>query len=172
MDCQEFTDLLPLYLEDGLDASRREQWRAHLESCAECSTRAMEKDPTFLFLTGAPSTIDTEGVERCVDDLGALIRHERFRRRIRRPQRWWYAAAAAMLLMISASFFWARTDAPISLLAASETQPTVGAEINDQSQPPRMDVEMSHKGLRVYQFANTGDGNSAAYFIVDEDLES
>lgn len=171
MDCQEFADLLPLYLEEGLDEHRRGQWREHFESCTECGTRAMEEDPTLLFLTGAPSTIDAEGVERCVDDLGALIRHERFRKRIRRPQRWWYAAAAAVLLMISTSFFWAKNDAPGPLIAASETQPTVGAETNDQSQPPRMDVEMNHKSLRVYQFANTGDGNSAAYFIVDKDLE-
>lgn len=171
MDCQEFADLFPLYLEEGLDESRREEWRAHLQSCTECSTRAIKEDPTLLFLTGASSTIDTAGVERCVHDIGALIRHEKFKKRVRRPQRWWYASAAAVLLMISTSFFWAKNDAPEPRLAASETQPTVGAEVNEQSQPPRMDVEMSHQGLRVYQYADAGDGNSAAYFIVDKDLE-
>lgn len=170
MNCRDLSRLLPLYLDDELDESRRKELRAHLGSCEICRARAMEEDPAMFFLSSSQKPVDSEGVERCLRDLGAMIRQERLRKRIRRPQRWWYAAAAAMLLVLSAGFFRARLESPSSLVAASEVQPTAGVA-SDQSQPPRMDLEMTHEGLRVYQFADTEDGNSAAYFIVDKDLE-
>ena len=78
--------------------------------------------------------------------------------------------SAAVLLVISGGLYRFGTEAPADLVASGALQPTAAA-VSREVQPPRMDVEMSHKGMRVYQFADTGDGNSAAYFIVDEDLE-
>ena len=171
MNCNEFTDLMPLYLEECLDEARRNEWREHLEKCAECREVALEEDPSLLFVLGTLPPVDSKDVERCVRNISALVRQEKLRRRIHRPQRWWYAAAAAVLLMISAGVFHLHTQDPANLKASAETQPIVAAVSEEEIQPPSIDVEMAHKALRVYQFANSNDGNSAAYFIVDEDME-
>jgi len=170
MNCSEFKQLLPIYLEEKLEGAQRNEWRRHLRECRTCREIAIGREPGLLFVAGSPAPIDMEGVEQCTLNLGAMIRQEKLRKRMHTPRKWWYAAAAAALLVISGGLYRFGMVAPAELVTSEALQPTAAA-VSREVQPPRMDVEMSHKGMRVYQFADTGDGNSAAYFIVDENLE-
>ena len=170
MNCDEFLRLLPLYLDEKLEGDRRADWRRHLRECRSCRNRALAEEAGLFPVLGTPPDIDVAGVEHCVLSLGAMIRQERLRKRMRPARKWWYAAAAAVLLLISGGLYRMERGEPAALMVSETLQPTATAVVREH-QPPRMDVEMSHQGIRVYQFADTGDGNSAAYFIVDEDLE-
>lgn len=173
MQCHEFINLMPHYLDDSLDEAQRRLWRQHLRSCAECRTRALNEDPSLLLSMSAPASVDRLRVDACVANVGALIRQESLKQRIHRPTKWWVAAAAAVLLMISAGVFRATAPGSTPLLASTDATSTAkpAKTTPEKVQPPRMDLDMTRDGLRMYQFAGSGDENSAAYFIVDENLE-
>jgi len=170
MDCRSFQEKLPLYLDEKLHGELRHAWRRHLRDCPSCKKKAVEADPSLLFAYLPAEKVDHQGVETCVTTVNSMIRQEKLTRRMYHVPRWWYAAAAAILLSVSTLVFRGLPSASVGLHAGAEISPTATAAREDV-QPPRMDLETGPDGVRIYQFADTGDGNSAAYFIVDENLE-
>jgi hypothetical protein len=54
----------------------------------------------------------------------------------------------------------------------TEPAPAVGAQAAEApSQPPRIEVDMAGEGVRVYQYADQQDGDTAVTFIVNPQLE-
>jgi hypothetical protein len=79
------------------------------------------------------------------------------------------AAAAAAIVMVSGGLAWRTVIGGWSgtLRPAVEAQ----REPELQKSPPTVEVEMPGEEVRVYQFANDEDGDTAVYFIVDPALE-
>ncbi len=174
MRCQEFRELVDRYLEESLDEARREGFRSHLSSCAVCRQVALQRDPTLLFAALEPQGDDEEEVERCVTAVTASIRRDRLERRLRRP-RPWLAAAAAFLAGAGVVATWEATrhDAfPAAQSAGSVATPAVAAAPRDGAPPPEVQVDMPGEGVRVYQFADQVDRNTAVCYIVTPALES
>jgi hypothetical protein len=96
------------------------------------------------------------------------IRQDRLERRLHR-RRPWMAAAAAAIMVVGGGIAWRTvidggSGAP---QPAVEVQQDPGLQIS----PPTVEVEMAGEGVRVYQFANDEDADTAVYFIVDPALE-
>jgi len=170
MNCSEFLKNLPRYLDEAIDGTERQSWREHLNQCSSCREIALGRDPSLILSAGLSQTIDQEGVDVCLANLNSMIRQEKLKRRMGHSSKWWYAAAAAVFLMISANFL-PRFSPEAGLGQRAEAVPTVVVSDQHEVQPPRMDIDMARDGLRIYQFADAGDENAVAYFIVDESLE-
>ena len=166
MRCADLPEILDAYLADALDEPRRAAVRSHLRSCERCREAALDADPTLLFVAAPPADPDAARVEDLTRAVVAQIRQQRLQRRLghRRP---WLAAAAAVVLSLIGIAGW-RLLAPGS---ASEPA-AMGAQVAEApSPPPRIEVDMAGEGVRVYQYADSQDGDTAVTFIVNPQLE-
>ena len=170
MTCDNFHDLLESYLNDALDEPERQAFRQHLRSCERCRERAVIADPTLLFAAVAPTEPRSARVERVAEAVVAQIRQERLDRRVRPRIRGWLAAAAAMLILVAGASAWRALQgggAP----TPGETVEAVGGAAA-KVPPPEVRLDMHGEGVRVYEFADDGDDETAVYYVVNPALES
>ena len=168
MRCDDVMGALDEYLADALDGARRDALRAHLRSCGRCRGVAVRRDPSLLFVTALPSEPDPTRVEETTRAVIAQIRQRRLQRRLGRRQRPWLAAAAMLLLSLVAVVGWRL------LVPGGGPQTPAGGEVkvaDSPSPPPRIEVDMSGEGVRVYQYADRQDSDTAVTFIVNPELE-
>jgi len=166
MRCSDVPELLDAYLADALDEPRRTALRSHLRSCGRCREAAVRIDPSLLFVAAPPGEPDPGRIEDVTRAVLMQVRQQRLQRRLghRRP---WLAAAAAVVLSLIGIAGW-RLLAPGS---ASEPA-AMGAQVAEApSPPPRIEVDMAGEGVRVYQYADQQDGDTAVTFIVNPQLE-
>jgi anti-sigma factor RsiW len=170
MQCTEFRDALEQYLDDVLDESPRESFRRHLRACPECRTWAVGVEPTLVFAAMEAPVPDSDRVAACTASVMAQIRQKRLARGLRPHRRRWLAAAAAVLVAIAGGTGWwlAQNDRQSSPAAAVEARD----ESDSDALPPRVQVNMPGEGVRVYQFADDENHNTAMYYIVNPALES
>ena len=169
MDCTEFHQLLDSYLEETLDEARRPLFRSHLRECSSCSEWARSEEPGLLFAMAESKPVDLARVEACAVAVTGQIRQQRLAGRLQRNRKPWLAAVAAVAVAVVGAAAWrmlpiAGDALPAALLDAVTN---VEAEIA----PPSVEVEMAGDDVRVYQFANEEDGDTAVYFIVNPALE-
>ncbi len=81
----------------------------------------------------------------------------------------WMAVAAAATIVMSGGIAWRTMVGG----GSGTSQPVADArrDAELQNSPPTVEVEMSGEEVRVYQFANDADADTAVYFIVDPALE-
>jgi hypothetical protein len=169
MQCNEFQQQVHAYLDETLEEPRREMWRQHLNSCADCREWALSKEPTLLFIptrAGQPSPSD---IEECVTAVTALIRQDRLNRRLHSRSRPWLAAAAAALISLGGGLLWLQSgneSGSVPTVELAKPEPAL-----PELPPPEVEVDMDGEGIRVYHFATDGDENVAATFIVNPALE-
>jgi len=167
MRCADMAELLDAYLADALDGPRRNAVRSHLRTCERCREAAVQADLSLLFVAAPPGEPDPARLEDVTRAVVAQIRQQRLQRRLvhRQP---WLAAAAALVLALIAVAGW-RLLAPAG---GSEPVPAVDAQVAEApSPPPRIEVDMAGEGVRVYQYADQQDGDTAVTFIVNPQLE-
>ncbi len=180
MSCEVYRELLSAYLDDSLDEVRRTGFRSHLKSCDGCRKLALAEEPTLVFSLSRRSGPSPERIEACVASVVAGVRQEKLRQRLRPSRRPWLAAAAAvMLAVIASTAWWMRGDlaedlsqlqadahdVEVSLPAVVESVPLA------TEPPPRVEVEMIHDEVRVYQYAIGDDVTTGAVFIVNPAME-
>jgi anti-sigma factor RsiW len=167
MRCADLPELLDAYLADALDEARRTAVRSHLRTCERCREAALHADPTLLFVAAPAGDPDPARVEDLTRAVIAQIRQQRLARRLvhRQP---WLAAAAAVVLTVIAVVGW-RLLAP---QGGSEPARAADAQVaGTPSPPPRIEVDMAGEGVRVYQYADQQDSDTAVTFIVNPQLE-
>jgi predicted anti-sigma-YlaC factor YlaD len=170
MNCKNFRELLEPYLEDDLTPPQREAFRAHLRSCPQCRGWAVGVDPTLVFSAMDSGQPDSTRVENCAEAVAAQIRQQRLDRVLRSRRRPWLAAAAAMIVAAGAGAVWRvsqNTEIPV-------TPATIEVRGSEEltPPPPQVQVDMTDEGVRVYQYADDQDSNTAVYYIVNPALES
>lgn len=180
MSCEVFRELLPAYLDDSLDEVRRTGFRAHLRSCDDCRRTAVIEEPTLVFSLVDRPEPPRDRIEACVTSVVSGIRQERLRRRLRPPHRPWLAAAAVVVLAIIAStVWWLNSGRPgeVSPLQANAVDVEAADPVTDEAAavssepPPRVEVDMTHEEVRVYQYAIGDDTTTGAVFIVNPAME-
>jgi predicted anti-sigma-YlaC factor YlaD len=179
MSCENYRTLLPAYLDDSLDEVRRTGFRSHLRACESCRSFALAEEPTLIFALGGRSETPPEQVETCVAAVVSGIRRDRLELRLRRTSRRWLAAAAAVVIaLVTAGAWWLRSDRSIQPMQADalEIAPQGGPVVADEAPapvepPPRVEVEMTEKEVRVYQYAIEDDASTGAVFIVNPGME-
>lgn len=180
MSCEGFRELLPAYLDDNLDEVRRKGFRAHLQSCEECRRIAIVEEPTLLFSLERRSEPSPDRIEACVTSVMAGIRQDQLQKLLRPSHRSWFAAAAVVVLTIIASTAWwlgsgqpgAVEPLQADAGAAGVEAPVSEDEVSIPSEPPpRVEVDMTHEEVRVYQYAIGDDASTGAVFIVNPGME-
>jgi len=180
MSCEVFRELLPAYLDDSLDEVRRAGFRAHLRSCDDCRRAAVIEEPTLVLSLSLQPEPSQDRIETCVTSVIAGIRRERLEKRLRPSRRPWFAAAAVVVLaIIAATVWWLNTGRPgeISPLQANALEVEAVAPVAEDvttapsEPPPRVEVDMSHEEVRVYQYAIGDDATTGAVFIVNPGME-
>jgi hypothetical protein len=116
-----------------------------------------------------PPEPDPIQIAACTASVISQIRQQAIAGRMRPFRRAWLAAAAAVIVVLAgAAGWWISQDqqgaVPVAVVDAEEAGP------RDQL-PPRVRVEMPTAGVRVYQFAEGGDDNTAVFYIVNPALE-
>ena len=170
MQCGEFRDALDQYLGDVLDESRRDSFRRHIRSCPECRSWALRVEPTMAFASVEPPPPNPDRVAACTASVMTQIRQQRLSRELRpRRGKWLPAAAAVLVAVLGGAGWWLVRENRASMPASAvEVRDPSGQE----SLPPRVQVNMSDEGVRVYQFADDEDSDTAMYYIVNPALES
>jgi len=168
MRCDDVLDLLEAYLADDLDGHRRDALRSHLRSCSSCRKAATLHDPTLLFITASPSEPAAARVEEMTQAVLGQIRQQRLEQRLDRRRQPWLAAAAAVVLSLLAVTGW-RLLAPNE--AGQAPTPDEVQVADAPSPPPRVEVDMTGEGVRVYQYADQQDADTAVTFIINPELE-
>jgi len=155
------------YVDETLEEDRRLWFRTHLRECPTCRESALREEPSLLFAMAPAAPSKPEAVEACAAAVMGRIRQDRLERRLHRNRRPWLAAAAAAIIVISGGLAWRTVN------TGGNLQPAVEAQRGTEQQiaPPSVEVETAGEDVRVYQFANDEDGNTAVYFIVDPALE-
>lgn len=166
MRCSDVFELLDAYLGDALDEPRRTALRSHLRSCGHCREAAVRTDPSLLFVAAPPGEPDPGRVDDVTRAVLMHVRQQRLQRRLghRRP---WLAAAAAVVLSLIGIAGW-RLLAPGN---SSEPAAVAAQAAGVLNPPPRIEVDMAGEGVRVYQYADQQDGETAVTFIVNPQLE-
>jgi len=167
MNCEIFREMIGSYVDETIEEGRRTWFRTHLRECPSCREIALRAEPSLLFVLAPAEPGDPEAIEACTAAVMGRIRQDRLERRLHRRRRPWLAAAAAAIMVVSAGLAW-RTVSSVG-----NPQPAVEAQRDSQEQiaPPSVEVETAGEDIRVYQFANDEDGDTAVYFIVDPALE-
>ena len=129
-------------------------------------------DPVLLLSSAVLKEPSMEQVGACVGAVTALIHQDRLQRRISKPKWRWMVAAASVVASVGAGVAWWSSHPGFEEggMPFSQDAPSVAAQWEDPP-PPHVEVETSGGDLRVYQFADTGDGNTAVVYIVKESLE-
>lgn len=169
MRCLDVSELLDAYLADELDGPRREALRAHLRSCSLCRESAVRRDASFLFVASPPSEAETARIEEVTRAVVGQIRQQRLERRLDRRRSPWLAAAAAVVVLLAGAVGW-RLMAPDEGPTADSVRSDVQVA-DSPNPPPRVEVDMAGEGVRVYQFADQQDGDTAVTFIINPELE-
>jgi predicted anti-sigma-YlaC factor YlaD len=169
MDCTEFRELLDAYLEETMEEDRRPDFRHHLRECSSCGAWARSVEPSLLFAMAQARPADLARIEGCAAAVTGQIRQRRLDGRLRGRRRSWLAAAAAVVVAIVGAGTWQL------LPLAGDPSPIIsydaGAGSEVESAPPTVEVEMPGDDVRVYQFADDEDADTAVYFIVNPALE-
>jgi len=171
MQCSWFREHLQAYIDDAVDEDERTRWRDHLQTCGECRRWAVAIEPTLAFAASPRRESDPRQVEVCTEQVLALIRQDRLRRRLRPRATPWMAAAAALVLMAGAGALWRlqpASDGPATVVEP----PIAEAATQDQAPPPQVEVDMGGEDVRIYRFATEEDENTAVLLIVNPALES
>jgi anti-sigma factor RsiW len=169
MNCEIFREMIGSYVDETLEEGRRHWFRTHLRECPTCRESALREEPSLLFAMAPAAPGEPEAIEACAAAVMGRIRQDRLERRLHRRRRPWMAVAAAATLVISGGIAW-RT----MISGGSGTLQPVVEGLRDaelQQSPPTVEVEMSGEDVRVYQFANDANADTAVYFIVDPALE-
>ncbi len=169
MNCEIFREMIGSYVDETLEEGRRLWFRTHLRECPTCRESALREEPSLLFAMAPAAPVDPEAIEACTAAVMGRIRQDRFERRLHRHRRPWMAAAAAATIIVSAGIAWRAMVGG----GSGDIQPALEAQQNAErrNSPPTVEVEMAGEGVRIYQFANDEDGDTAVYFIVDPALE-
>jgi anti-sigma factor RsiW len=169
MNCEIFREMIGSYVDETLEESRRLWFRTHLRECPICRESALREEPSLLFAMAPAAPSEPEAVEACAAAVMGRIRQDRLERRLHRRRPWMAAAAAAAIMVVSGGLVWRTMTGGWS----GTLQPAVEAQRAPelQNSPPTVEVEMPGEGVRVYQFANDEDADTAVYFIVDPALE-
>jgi len=110
----------------------------------------------------------------------AGIRQERLEKRLQPSRRPWFAAAAVIVVAIIAATVWwlntgqtgGVTPQQANVLEVEAAGPAAGDEVAVASEPPpRVEVDMTHEEVRVYQYAIGDDATTGAVFIVNPAME-
>jgi predicted anti-sigma-YlaC factor YlaD len=170
MNCGRFKRSIEDYLEDRLDGDERRAFREHMKSCSECRDAALILDPSLLAVASVPTETDEGAVTECVDAVTAMIRQERLRRRLAPRFGRWAAAAALCVVALGGGFLWRvapwQTEIPDGADAAA-----ILGQTGTTVPPPRLEVEMPHSEVTVYQYAGSDSETTAVYFIVNQKME-
>lgn len=166
MRCNDVSELIDAYLADALDEPRRTALRGHLRSCGCCREAAVRTDPSLLFVAAPTGEPDPGRVEDITRAVLMQVRQQRLQRRLGH-RRSWLAAAAAVVVSLIGIAGW-RLLAPGD---ASEPAAVAAQVAEAPSPPPRIEVDMAGEGVRVYQYADQQDGDTAVTFIVNPQLE-
>ena len=97
------------------------------------------------------------------------IRQQRIDRRIHGRGRQWLAAAAMVVVSLVGVTGWrllSSDGGEAPMLAVAQVQAT-----EQTVPPPRVEVDMPGEGVRVYQYADEDDSDTAVYFIVNPAME-
>jgi anti-sigma factor RsiW len=169
MNCGIFRELIGSYVDETLEEDRRLWFRTHLRECPTCRESALREEPSLFFAMAPAVPGEPDAIEACVTAVTGRIRQDRLERRLHRRHRPWLAAAAAAIILVSGGVAW-RTMIGGGI---GSPQPAVEAQRGSEphSSPPTVEVEMPGEEVRVYQFANDEDADTAVYFIVDPALE-
>jgi hypothetical protein len=111
-------------------------------------------------------------VEACAQAVIAQVRQRRLERRLVKRHRPWLAAAAAAVMVIGGTAVWRLGYGPADPAATPSPSEFVGAAAPPTAPPPRVEVDMAGEGVRVYQFAQEDDADTAVLYIVNPALES
>lgn len=168
MDCSEFRHVLDDYLEETLEEERRRLFRRHLRECSACGEWARSEEPSLIFAMAESKPADLARIEACAVAVTGQIRQQRLARRLQRGRRPWLAAAAVVVAVVGAA---AWQLLPLSGDAVSPLSLDTGTPARVETEPPTVEVEMPGDDVRVYQFANEDDEDTAVYFIVNPALE-
>lgn len=175
MSCEQFRASLREYVDDRMDGPARTTFRHHLRQCAACRRWAVAEEPSLLFALGAAPAPRPETVEACVSAVTARIRQERLERRLGERRQPWLAAAAAALVVVGAGVVWRLMPPPSPATLGVPPATVTAAEApgpEKRTEPPRVDVDMPGEGIRIYQYAQEPDDDTAVYFIVNPAMES
>ena len=169
MHCDQFVEKIDAYLAEELGENDRRTFRDHLAACPECRAQAIAADPTLLFALGGRPEPDPARVDACAAAVTALIHQDRLQQRMRpRVPRWMMAAAAVLFMVLGGAALWQRAPAgPVSNPEIAVAEDVTAPE----AAPPRVEVDMVGEGVRVYQFAQDEDDNTAVCFIVNAAME-
>lgn len=171
MECSSFRRQLPPYLEESLDDATRARVRDHLATCADCRSWAVAEDPTLLLVASQPAETSPVEVDNCARAVMAQVRQRRLERRLGGRRRPWLAAAAVAVMAVGAGVVW-RAGSPGTdpVAGVDATGPTTVAA--EPGPPPRVEVDMPGADVRVYQWAESDDSDTAVYHIVNPALDS
>jgi anti-sigma factor RsiW len=171
MRCDDVNELFDAYLADELDGHRRDAMRAHLRSCSACRAAATRHDASLLFAAADPVEPDVARLDEITRSVLGEIRRERLASRIERRRSPWLAVAAVAVLSVAGAISWRQLTSPgPGDTAQSAVRPAV-QQVERSSPPPRVEVNMPGEGVRVYQYADGQNGDTAATFIVNPELE-
>jgi len=168
MNCEVFRETIGSYVDETLEEDRRLWFRSHLRECPTCREEGLREEPSLLFAMAPAEPGEPQAVEACAAAVMGRIRQDRLERRLHRRRRPWLAAAAA-IIVISGGLTWRSLVGGGSGNLQSGVEAQADSEL--QNAPPSVEVEMAGEGIRVYQFANDEDADTAVYFIVDPALE-
>jgi anti-sigma factor RsiW len=172
MRCDSFRDRLTDYLEESLNDDERRAVREHLAMCAECARWAVDVEPTLIFARAtAASDVSPARVDACTRAVLSQVRQRRLERRLGARRRPWLAAAAAAVLALGAAAIWGVTGLRPGPEPAAPAPGFVGAAVREVP-PPKVEADMAGEGVRVYQFAQEDDADTAVLYIVNPALES
>ncbi len=172
MNCRDFLNRTDAFLADRLEGAEVRDFRDHLRSCASCREVVVSADPVHLLSAAPLKEPSREQVEACAGAVTALIHQDRLQRRMSKPRWRWMAAAAAVVVSAGAGLAWWATHPGFEAGGSLLTPGVVSAAAHrEDPPPPRVEVETPGGDLRVYQYADAGDGNTAVVYIVKESLE-
>jgi len=169
MQCETFEELIEAYLGDALDDLQRRAFREHLGSCECCRDKAICVDPSLMLSAAPPRVGDPQKIEAVTQAVMGQIRQQRIDRRIHGRRRQWLAAAAMVVVSLVGVTGWrllSSDGGEAPMLAVAEVQAT-----KQTVPPPRAEVNMTGEGVRVYQYADDDDSDTAVYFIVNPAME-
>ncbi len=172
MNCGDFLRRIDAFVADTMEGPEELDFRKHLRTCTACRQEAVARDPVFL-LSAVPLREPTaEQVQSCVGAVTALIHQDRLQRQVRKPRWRWMAAAAAAVMAVGAGLAWWSGQPGFDEKdhLSSESGVSVASH-REKLPPPRVEVETPGSDLRVYQYADTDDGNTAVVYIVNTSLE-
>jgi len=169
MDCTEFRNALDDYLDETLEEAQRSRVRRHLRDCCSCGEWARSVEPSLLFAMAQSGPADLARIEACSVAVTAQIRQQRLARRLNGQRRPWLAAVAAVAVAVVVAAAWQLLPISGEHVPVSSVEQTSPAGVD--AAPPTVEVEMPGDDVRVYQFANEEDDDTAVYFIVNPALE-